>query len=323
MDMNMLAHGAFVVTFLFFFMYTLLDGFDLGIGAILPYMHDREKTLGAILPFWDGNEVWIVMAVGFVFAAFPPVYATLLPLFYLPILLALFAFIARAVAIEVLQHGPEQPSGWHLLLAGASLLIALAGALVTILVATGLTVTTQGIGMNLDLRLLTNPLVWLFMAGAVATIIWHGHVYLLTRNYSSFTPRLATVPGSAALLLAAAVLVLLVTTPASSAMALPVVAGSILTITGLAVSLFAQSPKIKFAASGAALAGWWLIVALLLYPKVFNPELTVEICTAPLSSLKIIVPLAIALFPVILLLTKYIFKVMGRDDDADDIVGMA
>jgi len=83
--------------------YAILDGFDLGVGALhLWAKNDAQRRLmmNAIGPVWDGNEVWLVTAGGALFAAFPDVYATLASGFYLAVFLLLFALIFRAVSIE-------------------------------------------------------------------------------------------------------------------------------------------------------------------------------------------------------------------------------
>src|SRR5512143_786788 len=83
--------------------YAILDGFDLGVGALhLLTRKDehRRLMLNSIGPVWDGNEVWLVTGGGALFAAFPEVYATVFSGFYLAMILLLFALIFRAVAIE-------------------------------------------------------------------------------------------------------------------------------------------------------------------------------------------------------------------------------
>ncbi len=92
--------------------YALLDGFDLGVGALhLLTRRDEERRimLNAIGPVWDGNEVWLVTGGGALFAAFPHVYATVFSGFYLALMLLLFMLIFRAVAIEFRS---KQPMGW-------------------------------------------------------------------------------------------------------------------------------------------------------------------------------------------------------------------
>lgn len=83
--------------------YTILDGFDLGVGILHPIArsdHDRRVMLNAIGPLWDGNEVWLVTFGGALFAAFPHAYATVFSGFYIAFMLLLFALIFRAVSIE-------------------------------------------------------------------------------------------------------------------------------------------------------------------------------------------------------------------------------
>ena len=85
------------------FLYVLLDGFDLGIGIIFPFAPSdkcRNRMMNSIAPFWDGNETWLVMGGGGLFAAFPLAYSILLPAFYIPITAMLFGLIMRGVAFE-------------------------------------------------------------------------------------------------------------------------------------------------------------------------------------------------------------------------------
>lgn len=84
--------------------YFVLEGFDFGVGALLPFLSKqdtrRRVILNSIGPHWDGNEVWLVVAGGATFAAFPNWYATLFSGFYLPLFLMLVALILRGVAFE-------------------------------------------------------------------------------------------------------------------------------------------------------------------------------------------------------------------------------
>lgn len=83
----------------------LLEGFDFGVGTLLPFMGkrhsvDRRVAINAIGPVWDANEVWMITAVGAMFAAFPAWYASMFSGFYVPVLLILLALIVRGVAFE-------------------------------------------------------------------------------------------------------------------------------------------------------------------------------------------------------------------------------
>lgn len=83
--------------------YILLDGFDLGIGILFPFANrdeDRDVMMNSIAPVWDGNETWLVLGGGGLFAAFPKAYAALMPAVYMPIGFMLTALIFRGVAFE-------------------------------------------------------------------------------------------------------------------------------------------------------------------------------------------------------------------------------
>jgi len=85
------------------FMYVLLDGFDLGVGILFPFAardEDRDVMMNSVAPVWDGNETWLVLGGGGLFAAFPKAYAALMPAVYMPIGFMLTALIFRGVAFE-------------------------------------------------------------------------------------------------------------------------------------------------------------------------------------------------------------------------------
>lgn len=85
------------------FLYVLLDGFDLGIGILFPFAPSdscRNRMMNSIAPFWDGNETWLVLGGGGLFAAFPLAYAILMPALYMPVILMLIGLIFRGVAFE-------------------------------------------------------------------------------------------------------------------------------------------------------------------------------------------------------------------------------
>jgi cytochrome bd ubiquinol oxidase subunit II len=97
------------------FMYVALDGFDLGVGILFPFAKDareRDQMQAAIAPVWDGNETWLVLGGGGLFAAFPAAYAALIPAFYLPIYLMLIALIFRGVAFEFRHHARGTGKRW-------------------------------------------------------------------------------------------------------------------------------------------------------------------------------------------------------------------
>jgi len=94
--------------------YFMLDGFDLGLGALMPSLakDDTERRIiyNSIGPFWDGNEVWLITAGGVTFAAFPTTYAVMFSALYSALMLVLFSLIIRAISIEF--RGKVHSPGW-------------------------------------------------------------------------------------------------------------------------------------------------------------------------------------------------------------------
>ncbi|HET6971365.1 MAG TPA: cytochrome d ubiquinol oxidase subunit II [Phenylobacterium sp.] len=115
-------------------MYVLLDGFDLGIGILFPFAaspRERDVMMDSVAPIWDGNETWLVLGGGGLFAAFPFAYAALMPALYAPILVMLLALILRGVAFEFRHHGRDRGRAfWTAAFAGGSLVATLAQGVV-------------------------------------------------------------------------------------------------------------------------------------------------------------------------------------------------
>jgi cytochrome bd ubiquinol oxidase subunit II len=112
-------------------LYVLLDGADLGIGILTAFAKDeRERNLmtATIEPVWDGNETWLILGGGGLFAAFPLAYAVLMPAFYIPVLLMLAALIFRGVAFEFRHKAVRRPTRlfWNGAFAYGSLTAAVA-----------------------------------------------------------------------------------------------------------------------------------------------------------------------------------------------------
>jgi len=109
----------------------MLDGFDLGLGALLGVLgrseHDRRIIYNAIGPFWNGNEVWLITAGGVTFAAFPTTYAVMFSSLYSALMLILFALIIRAVSLEF--RGKLRSRGWRRLWDGTLFVSSLLPAL--------------------------------------------------------------------------------------------------------------------------------------------------------------------------------------------------
>ncbi len=117
-------YAAFALT-----LYALLDGFDLGVGALLLAQKDarlRDQMVNAIAPTWDGNETWLVMAAIALFAGFPIAYGVLLPALYLPLIAMLLALGIRGVTFEFRVQSAGARRKWDVAFGVASVVAALA-----------------------------------------------------------------------------------------------------------------------------------------------------------------------------------------------------
>jgi cytochrome d ubiquinol oxidase subunit II len=104
-------------------LYVLLDGFDLGVGMLFGMTGDKERRaamLSAVSPVWDGNETWLIVVGVVLWGAFPPVYATLLSAFYLPLMFMLAGLILRGVAFEFRARAEASRWVWDIAFTGGS-----------------------------------------------------------------------------------------------------------------------------------------------------------------------------------------------------------
>ena len=115
-------------------LYVMLDGFDLGIGILFPFAgspEERDVMMSTVAPVWDGNETWLVLGGGGLFAAFPFAYSALMPALYIPILIMLLALTLRGVAFEFrLRARARGKRFWTIAFAAGSLTATVAQGLV-------------------------------------------------------------------------------------------------------------------------------------------------------------------------------------------------
>ncbi len=169
--------------------YAMLDGFDLGVGALHLFTstdEDRRVMINAIGPVWDGNEVWLVTGGGALFAAFPDVYATVFSGFYLAFVLLLVALIFRAVAIEFRS---KQPMRWWRQMWDVGFSV---GSIVAALLI-GVAVGNIAWGVPLDVNreyagsflTLLNPYSLLVGVTTLALFMMHGAIYAVMKTTGS------------------------------------------------------------------------------------------------------------------------------------------
>jgi cytochrome d ubiquinol oxidase subunit II len=166
--------------------YAILDGFDLGVGALHLFTRKDEHRrifLNAIGPVWDGNEVWLVTGGGALFAAFPIVYATVFSGFYLATMLLLFALIFRAVAIEFRSKHPAAwwHSAWDVSFSVASIASGFLMGVALGNVIRGIPLDAGGEYAGSFLTLL-NPFALLTGLTTVALFTMHGSIYLVLKT---------------------------------------------------------------------------------------------------------------------------------------------
>jgi cytochrome d ubiquinol oxidase subunit II len=190
MDLNIVW---FILVGVLFTGYAMLDGFDLGVGALHLFVkkdEDRRVFLNAIGPVWDGNEVWLVTGGGALFAAFPMVYATVFSGFYLAFMAMLCALIFRAVAIEFRSKEPWKwwrtmwDLGFSLGSIGSSFLIGVAMGNILI----GIELDERGNYIGGFMALL-NPYALLLGLTTIALFAMHGSIYLVMKTEGELQAR--------------------------------------------------------------------------------------------------------------------------------------
>ena len=126
-DVDLSTVWAFIIAFAVF-AYVVMDGFDLGIGVLFPTFavgRERDQAMNAIAPFWDGNETWLVLGGGGLFAAFPLAYAVIMPATYPLIIAMLLGLVFRGVAFEYRWRDPAHRPWWDAAFTAGSLVAAL------------------------------------------------------------------------------------------------------------------------------------------------------------------------------------------------------
>jgi cytochrome bd ubiquinol oxidase subunit II len=178
--------------------YFMLDGFDFGIGTLMPFIAaddtDRRIMYNAMGPYWDGNEVWLITAGGVTFAAFPTTYAVMFSTLYTPLLLILFALIVRAAAFEF--RAKVDSPGWRSLWDACLFIGSFAPAL---LFGVAFANIFQGIPFNADyvfegnLFTLLNPYGIAGGVFFVIVFIVHGALWLAVKTEGTIQTKAAGI----------------------------------------------------------------------------------------------------------------------------------
>jgi cytochrome d ubiquinol oxidase subunit II len=324
--------------------YLLLEGFDFGVGMLLPFVgrdeDERGLMLEAIGPVWDGNEVWLVVAGGATFAAFPAWYATMFSGFYLALLLVLVFLMVRVVSFE--WRGKGDQARWRRTWTAANVTGSIGApflwgvALANLLNGVPLDSKGDFAGSFWDLF---SP--YTVAAGAVVVLVcaFHGATFLTLRmagdlrRRAAETARLLSVP---AVLAGGAFLIwtVVVAVDNNDRATLPPAIPAALAI----LALFAALALVRlgregwaFAATAASMVGLVATIFTGLYPRVlvsspdFANSLTISNAASAHYTLAVITVVALVVTPVVLLYqgwTYYVFRArltgpQGPPADAD------
>lgn len=217
MSLVVIWYALIVLCWVLFF---VLEGFDFGVGLLSPLLgrdeHERAAAVRTIGPFWDGNEVWLVAAIGVTFAAFPAWYAALLSGLYLPMVAILLLLAGRGVALEF--RGKHDDARWRrrcdtVLAACSAGVVLLWGAVLTVFVrglALGAGGEVTGGGLGRTLTPVLTPAAGLGALLALTAAVLLGATFLALRTTGPVRRRAAllahragTAAGAGALVVAA------------------------------------------------------------------------------------------------------------------------
>jgi len=185
----------FILFFVLIIGYAILDGFDLGVGMLHLFTRDKKERqclINSIAPFWDGNEVWLLIGGGTLFAAFPVVYATLFSSFYLAFMLLLLALIFRAVSIEF--RGQVDSARWVRVWDWA---FGLGSTVPALLFGVTLGNVLRGLPLNQDNVFigsfigLLNPYALVAGVFSLMTFTMHGAAYLTVKTEGPLQTRMS------------------------------------------------------------------------------------------------------------------------------------
>lgn len=317
--------------------YAILDGFDLGVGALLLFAKsdkDRRILLNAIGPVWDGNEVWLVVGGGALFAAFPDVYATVFSAFYLPLMILLAGLIFRAIAIEFRskEESPRWRRGWDIAFSVSSIVIAL-------LMGVALANIVLGIPLGADYEYqggffnLLTPYTLICGVTTVALFTMHASIYLVMKTEGDLQKEVKKWVKSAMILFGVTYgLLTIATFVFAPQMAdkirqqpwlflMPLV--SLLAIANIPREISRGKEANAFASSCLAIASLLGLFGLGMYPNLVpsnpNPEhsLTLQNASASPATLTIMTTIALIGMPFVLTYTIAIYRVFrGKVDPA-------
>jgi cytochrome d ubiquinol oxidase subunit II len=326
MDLNTIW---FILIAVLFIGYFFLEGFDYGVGILLPFLakddRDRRIIINTIGPHWDGNEVWLITAGGAIFAAFPNWYATLFSGFYLALVLMLVGLIVRGVAFEFRSKdkSPRWRSLWDWLIFVGSFIPALLWGVALANIVKGVPIDASKNYVGGFFNLL-NPYALVGGLTSLAGFTLHGAIFLALKTTDDLRERAHTMANRLWLPTVALIFVLVIwgyfATDVFTRLGVdpgvaPIGAGAAL----LTMGWFLRTRRHgwAFAMNGLGMALTVVTVFLGLYPRVMvsslNPDWSLTIYNASSSSytLTVMTIVALVFVPIVLIYqgwTYWVFR---------------
>jgi cytochrome bd ubiquinol oxidase subunit II len=303
--------------------YVVMDGFDLGIGILFPFYKaeaDRDRMMNSVAPVWDGNETWLVLGGGGLFAVFPLAYAVIMPALYAPIIIMLLALVFRGVAFEFRWRTRRGKFLWDWSFALGSLVATFAQGVALGTIVQGIPVADRAYAGGW-----WNWLTLFSLFCGVALVVGYallgaGWLILKTEGaQQDRSYRFAMILGPATLMLIGLVSLwtpfleplymerwftwprMLYTVPVP----LLVAAAAYLLIKGL----MQRRERTPFLASLALFVFSFIGIGISFYPYIVPPTLTISDAAAPDESLGFLLIGAVVLVPIILVYTGYAYWV--------------
>ncbi|EHN11231.1 Cytochrome d ubiquinol oxidase subunit II [Patulibacter medicamentivorans] len=316
--------------------YLILEGFDFGVGMLLFALGRRPEERDALVrtfgPVWDGNEVWLLVAGGAMFAAFPNWYASMFSAEYLPLLILLVALIVRVLAIEYRRKhdGPNWTTRWDRVLFVASVTAPL-------MAAVGLANVVHGIPMDAkhdftgNLLDLLNPYSLLGGVAVLSLFVLHGATFLGLRTEGTLRVRARSLairvwPVATALVAAFGIWTLLGASSVARGISVVGTIAVVLAVVGLVatgLALRADREPIAFAGTALTIAAAVVLLFAQLWPNVMpstdDPAGTLSIAETASHhyTLKVMTWVAILVTPVVLVYQAWSYWVFRHRISAE------
>jgi cytochrome d ubiquinol oxidase subunit II len=312
--------------------YFFLEGFDFGVGVLLPVIgrseEERRVMINTIGPVWDGNEVWLLVAGGATFAAFPEWYATLFSGFYLPLLLILVALIIRGVAFEYRgkQDSATWRARWDVAIFVGSLVPAILWGVAFANIVRGVPIDATGTYTGGFFNLL-NPYALLGGVVTLGLFTTHGATFLALKTLGTVREKAHAMVGRVGLISAVAAVLFLGWTLIDQGETGTWIT-SILAASSLLAALALDRTRREgwaFLFTGVTIALAVITLFMTLYPNVMPSStdpaynLTTENASSSPYTLKVMTWVAVVMTPIVLVYQSWTFWVFRRRIGVDDL----